>query len=49
MVWKKCEITSGDEIFIVLGEIFGVVVLTILKCAKSRKLVSVVMFSATGG
>ena len=48
MVWKKCGITSGDEMFVVVGEIFGMVALTVGKYAESFMLVGVKML-ATGG
>ena len=48
MVWKSCIVTSGDEIFVIFDEIFGVVTLTVFKYAESV-LVSVMFFSATGG
>ena len=48
MVWKCCIVTSGDEMFVIFDEIFGVVTLTVFKYAESV-LVSVMFFSATGG
>ena len=48
MVWKCCIVTSGDEMFVIFDEIFGVVTLTVFKYAESV-LVSVMFFSTTGG
>ena len=48
MVWKKCGITSGDEMVVIMGEIFGIVTLSVGKYAKSGMFVGVKMF-ATGG
>lgn len=48
VIWKKCGITSGDEMLVVLGEIFGMVAVTVGKYAKSDMFVGVKMF-ATGG
>ena len=47
MVWKCCIVTSGDEMFVIFDEIFGVVTLTVFKYAESV-LVSVMFFSTTG-
>jgi hypothetical protein len=47
MVWKKCGITSGYEMFVVDGEIFGVVAGVVFRCAKSVLLIRV--RTATGG
>ena len=49
VVWKCCIVTSGDEMFVVFDEIFGVVTLSIFKYAKSVMLVGVMFFSTTGG
>ena len=48
MVWKKSGITSGDEMLVVVGEIFGMVAVTFSKYAKSGVFVGVKML-ATGG
>ena len=48
MVWKKRGITSGDEMCVIMGEIFDIVVLSAIKYAKSGMFVGVKMI-ATGG
>lgn len=48
VVWKKSGITSGDEMLVIFGEIFGMVAVTVGKYAKSGMFVGVKMF-ATGG
>ena len=48
VVWKKCGITSGDEMFVVVGEIFGMVAVTFGEYTESGVFVGVKMF-ATGG
>ena len=48
VVWKSCVVTSGDEMFVIFDEIFGMVALTVFKYTKSVMIVSVMFFSATG-
>ena len=48
MVWKKSGITSGDEMLVIFGEIFGMVAVTFGEYTESGVFVGVKMF-ATGG
>jgi hypothetical protein len=48
MVWKNLIITSGDEMLVIFGEIFGMVAVTFGKYAKSGVFVGVKMFAAGG-
>ena len=48
MVWKNLIITSGDEMLVIFGEIFGMVAVTFGEYAESGIFVGVKMF-ATGG